>query len=543
MKLLSTPSSQLLRNIAAMIISGALWGISYPPNPFGYFAFIAFVPFLFVITHQESYATALRYSYVMLFTVNVITLYWIGGFTHGRDTYLMTAGIAVLLAHPLFYFIPIVAFLFVKNNISKLVAIISFPFLWVAFEYFRAHTDFAFPWMLIGNTQTYNLSYIQIASFTGVYGISFLVLCVNVICVILFQNLLNKRWHFFSTQSSICGICILIFFLAPKIIGKIILEEQTISEEKNTVRVAIIQPNIDPWEKWQNTIDYQMNILYQMSSEAAIFQPDLVVYPETAIPMYILQPQNELYFASFKTFIDTMQLNIMTGIPDVEFYEDSSTAPNDTKIFSDSHIRYKIFNSSMLLQPNSDNIQKYAKMFLVPFAERVPYAGNLEWLKIFQWDIGIGGWGQGNDSTIFECIKKDGSRFFYSNMICYESIFPQLASNFANSNAEFFTIMTNDSWWGNTSGAYQHLRFAVFRAIENRRWIVRSANGGISCFIDPYGKIHQSTEYNSRAIISKEISLSHTKTFYAEHADWFALWCVFFSTLLISIAVTKQFFM
>ena len=472
------------RNIALMIFSGILLGISYPPNPIGYSAFIAFVPFLIVLSEQEHYFTALRYSYLMIFVANIIALYWIGGFTHGRDTYLMAAGVAVLLAHPLFYFLPVAAFLFIKKNISSPLALAAFPFLWIAFEYFRAHTDFAFPWMLLGNTQTYNISFIQLASITGVYGISFLVISVNILCVIFFQKLYTQQWRFFSVKNSLSIICILLLIVTPKMIGKVMLEESKKDQTHNSIRIAIVQPNIDPWEKWQNTIDYKMNLLVQMTKEAEILQPDLIVFPETAIPVYILQPQNQTYFSTLKTLVDSLKIQLLTGIPDVEFYEDSLLAPADTKIFSDSRIRYQAFNSSMLLQPDSDTIQKYAKMFLVPFAEKVPYAEKIEWLNIFKWNVGIGGWGKGKDSTIFIGKKKDGSVFHCSNMICYESIFPQLSSRFAKNNADFFSVMTNDSWWGNTSGVYQHLRFSIFRAIENRRWIVRCANGGISCFID-----------------------------------------------------------
>jgi apolipoprotein N-acyltransferase len=538
----SGETNYALRDYFFCVLSGAVFAISFPPNPIGTLAFFAFVPLLLVLLNAESYLLAFRSAYVMLFVCSAISMYWIGGFTHGRDIYLMLAGGLLLFAHPIFFFLPIAVFIFIRNNVSENIALFSFPFLWISNEYFRAHTDFAFPWLTVGNTQTYNLSFIQTASAVGVYGISFLVLLVNVVAVFLFRNIAQKNWKTISLQSGICVLLILSLYGIPKFIGKNILNEHPKNEKpKNSIRVAIVQPNIDPWEKWENSPDFQMDVLLKMSNEVSAFKPDLLVYPETAIPSYILLPSNEQRLVQLKTFVEKNKIALFTGIPDVKYYDDSTLAPASSKTFSESRMRYDTYNSSMLLKPNTSEIQTCAKSILVPFAERVPYADYFSFSKLFEWGIGISGWGKGNDSTVFHFATINEKEIHFANLICFESVFPQLATMFANKGAEFFTIITNDSWWGNTSGVYQHLRFGVFRAIENRKWLVRCANSGISCYIDPYGRMYNSTDFSTRQVLLKEIALSNEKTFYTEHSDWFALWSVIISSLLLAIAFTNKY--
>ncbi|MBM4165402.1 MAG: apolipoprotein N-acyltransferase [Ignavibacteria bacterium] len=535
-------SNNIQRDYLFCIFSGIVFGISFPPNSVGIQALFAFVPLLLVLLNAKNHLHAFRYAYVMLFVCSLISMYWIGGFTHGRDNYLLLAGGLLLFVHPIFYFLPIAAFTFIRKNLNQNIALFSFPFLWISNEYFRAHTDFAFPWLTIGNTQTYDLSLIQIASIVGVYGISFIILLINCVIVFVFRNITTRQWKTISWQSGMCILFIICLYGIPKFIGNKILEEHSNNEKQtHTIRVAIVQPNIDPWEKWQNTIDFQMDVLLKMSNEVSAFKPDLLVYPETAIPSYILLPNNEQSLSQLKSFVHKNRIALFTGIPDVKYFDDSTFAPSSSKIFSESRMRYNTYNSSMLLKPNSNEIQTCAKSILVPFAERVPYADYFSFSKLFEWGIGISGWGKGTDSTIFNFTTTTGKIIHFANLICFESVFPQLATKFAKNGADFFTVITNDSWWGNTSGVYQHLRFGIFRAIENRKWLVRCANSGISCFIDPYGRIYYSTDFNTQQVIMKEISLSNEKTFYNEHSDWFTLWNVIIASLLLAIAFTKKY--
>jgi apolipoprotein N-acyltransferase len=179
-------------------------------------------------------------------------------------------------------------------------------------------------------------------------------------------------------------------------------------------------------------------------------------------------------------------------------------------------------------------------MKLVPFSERIPYLDYYPFLIDFlQWGVGISNWGIGKDSTIFG-LKNDivlneakDSNFRFSSMICYESIFPGFVADFVKKGAEFIVIITNDSWFGNSSGPYQHNQYAVLRAIENRRSVVRCANGGVSSFITPLGEMIEKTDFMTKTVITSAVVTEEQLTFYSEHGDIFSKTCLYLSILLI----------
>ena len=149
------------------------------------------------------------------------------------------------------------------------------------------------------------------------------------------------------------------------------------------------------------------------------------------------------------------------------------------------------YNSTVLIQSGRTLGPIHKKTILVPFAERIPYAETFRFLiEPLKWNVGISSWGKGEDTIVYSLPLHDGRKIKFSGMICYESAYPNYVREFVKRGAEFLVILTNDSWWGNTSGAYQHASFASLRAVETRRWIVQCANGGISMIVDPAGTTH-----------------------------------------------------
>jgi apolipoprotein N-acyltransferase len=199
----------------------------------------------------------------------------------------------------------------------------------------------------------------------------------------------------------------------------------------------------------------------------------------------------------------------------------------------------------MLLLPHSAAVQKYAKHLLVPFAERVPYSEELSFLNAIQWNFGLGGWAFGTDTTLFT-FRPRGDRTHapasFANLICYESAYPGYVASFVRKGAEFLTVMTNDSWWGNTSGAYQHRQFAVMRAVENRRWVVQCANGGISAVVDPYGRVTAERGMYAEASFQAAVTPLDGLTFYTEHGDWLAELCLMLSSFFLVAALGARFY-
>jgi apolipoprotein N-acyltransferase len=519
--------------ILLAVASGVFLGLAFPPVPTGATIFIAFIPFFVLLASIENYRSAFHYSYITFLVLNIITLYWPSGIVHCRDLYMAVGGILLIAVHPLFYLVPIAIWMFIRRHIGFKISLFLFPFIWTSFEYLHSLTEIAFPWIVLGNTQTYDLAFLQISSFTGSYGISFWIIWINILGFFVFMKLNLREWKLKSWKSvSAIGI-ILIIYLVPKIYGTWVLRNSK-EDIGPVVNIAVIQPNVDTFEKWTGNPEKPVEIAQQITERVGRNGADLVIWPETTPPFYILHPGEREMFERVKKQVDTLNINLLSGIPDIYYYRNDEPAPKSSKE-SLTGFRYDTYNSSMLLQPGANTIQKYAKIRLVPFAERVPFSEALSFLNAMQWNFGLGGWGIGKDSTVFNMRTQRGERVNFSNFICYESIYPSFVSSFVRKGAEFITVVTNDSWWGNTSGAYQHKQIAVLRAVENRRWLIQCANGGISCFIDPYGRTIVETSMYDQTMIKHAITAKREITFYTQNGDWLPMLCIYI-VLAFSVA-------
>jgi apolipoprotein N-acyltransferase len=524
-----------------MVLGGVLLGASYPPLPLGILAIVALVPLFLVLEKTESYWRAIRYAYGYFFIFNLITLYWPGGFVHAKDIFLMLAGLALIVFHPIFFLITIPPLILIKKRFGYNAAILTFPFIWVSFEYLHSISEYSFPWVLLGSTQSYNLATIQFATFAGVYGISFWLVCINVAFYLLYSAVMRKPKGI-SPSFALLGIAgIILLHVIPQLYGSNVLRqrENAPHTEAKPLTVALIQPNIDPFDKWTCPPEQQIFILDSMTVQAAKTGAGLIIWPETAIPTYVLHPLHEFEFVRIRRMVDTLGINLLTGVPDIYYYPDDSIAPKSAMV-SVSGKKYDSYNSTILLTHGSDVVQKYHKIRLVPYAERVPYSEILSFMNAMKWNFGLGGWGIGKDTTIFRFKDSSGTEYRFSNAICYESIYPGFVASFVRKGAEFVTVTTNDSWWGNTSGAYQHKQLAVLRAVENRRWVVQCSNGGISFFVDPNGYIYEASTFNTRAIVTGTIQPSTEMTFYTLHGDWFAESCLILCACFIAAAAGKK---
>jgi len=532
---------------ALCMASGLMLGFSFPPSSLGILACFGLVPLLIVLAEIERTRTALFFSYIAFLVFHVLTLNWTGGYEHGKDVYMMIAGGFTMIIHPLFYFLPISLFLFVRNTFGEKTALVGFPLFWVAYEYSHSLSEWSFPWLTIGNSHSYDLARMQFISFTGVYGLSLLVVVINILSYVLYSHLAQKRWSSFSYSAIGVALLIVVVYLLPKLYGERVLatapshETGGVEEGAPTVTVGIVQPNIDPWVKWKGNAGDLFDIYLSMTESLIVTEakkPDLVLWPETAIPFRLLSKGFEHHLGLLKSRVDMWGTALLTGFTHTVVYDDSSAAPPSAKRTPSTGERYDYFNAAVFLQPDVGENAWYGKMKMVPLAERIPYADVFFLLDFLRWGVGIGGWQIGHDSTIF-AERKTGGRF--SAMICYESTYPAFVAAFVKKGAEFITIITIDSWWGRMSGAFQHQQFALFRAVENRRWIARCAVGGISCYIDPYGRIYEKTELFTRASMARTIGRFSDLTFYTRHGDWLPVICLFLGGLLFAAAAGKRF--
>lgn len=492
-------------NLALAGATGLAFGLSFPPFRFGFLAYWALVPYFYLLEGKNTRET-IRWSYITGLFVHLTTLYWIGWVT-------LPGAIGAILFLPLFFVVYGLGHNLLADRLGPRF-VLAIPFWWTAIEYLRSLGQVGFPWISLGYTQTYYTVLIQYASATSVFGVSFWVVCINVVIYELLHSLDNLRRCLWLLGA------IVLLFAVPLVHGWLVLHRPGSVREK--VRLALIQGNIDPYEKWDEAfLDENFTTYERLTDQAVQQHPDLIVWPETALPTYIRYDTH--YLRWMREHVRRWNVPVLTGVPDYDVYSDGST---------------RTYNAAFLFEPDRQEIQRYDKIQLVPFGERVPYQGMLGWFKrlLDRLEMGEGDFSPGKEVRIFTFQKRPGADSLthdvrFGTVICFESVFPDLVRRFVAKGAEFLLVITNDGWFGRTSGPYQHARAAVFRAIENRCWLGRCANTGISAFIDPYGRVVKQSGLNEEAVLVGDIELRQGETFFTRHGNVFS-WAVSLANLL-----------
>ncbi|MBN1541877.1 apolipoprotein N-acyltransferase [candidate division KSB1 bacterium] len=498
------------------ILTGILFALSFPPFRSGFLAYGALIP-LFYLLRNQSLKETLRWGYLTGLFIYCGTLFWIGYVT-------MPGLIGALLVLPLY--------IMLYSFIQRLILIrfphkgfLFLPFVWTAIEYLQSFGDIAFPWVYLGYTQSYYLPIIQFAEYTSVFGVSFWVVCLN---VLLYELLFGFSGR--SHRKLFLWILPILFFL-PLLFGVWVLAHAPAPTD--SVRIALIQGNIDPFEKWNPQNNERIFSTYDSLTRSALqHNPDLIVWPETATPFYLRSEYR--YQQMIRHWVDGHQVPLLTGSIDYEY----------------SQGRQHYFNSALMIRPNELNLAVYAKMRLVPFSEKVPFSDFLpvaflrDWLM--QTPLGVGDYSRGNRYTLFQLTndfnaesmqEKRGAVFGVP--ICYESAFPDLVRRFVKRGATFLVVITNDAWFGRTSAPFQHQQISVLRAVETRKSIARCANTGISCFIDPYGRTRASTPLFQTATVVENLELCHSSTVYVRYGNIFAAFCLCIASLVLLTALIR----
>jgi apolipoprotein N-acyltransferase len=531
-----------------LVASGLLLGLAYPPNPVGLLGSVGLVPLLYALERARSYRELIRWSYVSLVIFSALTSWWVGSWQANADPFLMISCILLVLVHPVFFIVPLVIYRAVRLRTSPIYALIFLPFLWCGGEYLHALTDASYPWLTLGNTQTYNLYYIQFIEFTGVWGVSFLLLVQNcTFTAMLFALRREKREQMRIFR---IGMAIIAATLVPPFLyGFYVLGAASERIPERAITVTVVQPNENPWDKWNqaDTTDH-IAVNLALSKESHTTQrADMFLWAENAIPYPITDPRpfgtggkayadwkQELYAA-----VDSLGVPVLTGFPDYTRYPSVESAPPASKWGGvgtarqpEGEFRWDYFNSAGLFLPGRGLTNAYHKMQLVPFGERVPFIDEVPFLqKMLTWGVGISAWGKGQEIATFKVPYRDTTAEA-ATVICFESIYPNVVRKFVERGANFLTIITNDGWYMGTPGPRQHERFALLRAIETRRAIARAANTGISCFIDPYGHIISETDEGEATTLTSAIEPRSDMTLYTRWGDWWPQFCLAIAALM-----------
>jgi apolipoprotein N-acyltransferase len=496
------------KHVLLAVLSGLLLTAAFPKIGVDWLAWFALVP-LFAAIANLSAKESFRIGFIAGLVHYLTLLYWVVPVmrTYGFLPSYLSIAILFLFAAVLALFPAVFSMALAAIGRTPTLCLISVPLLWVSLEYIRTFIFTGFPWALLGYSQYLRLHLIQIADLFGVYGVSILIVLGNMAVFIALAFLAKIPWrNRLISKKMLAGM---ITAVAAGVLltwaygaWRIQATDRLISASP-TARIAVIQGNIDQAAKWDPAFQIATVKTYNRLSLAAKSEnPDLIVWPESATPFYLFYDKRPTQMVL--EGLERVDADFLIGSP--------SFRRKGKKII--------YYNSAYLIRPGAKSISKYDKAHLVPYGEYVPFKRWLPFLGKLVAQVGDFRPGKPGKTLAW---KKDA---FVGIQICYEIIFPGLSREMAKNNAVLLINITNDAWFGTTSGPYQHFSMTVFRAVENKRALARAANTGISGFIDPVGRILTSTPLLEEAAVTRTLPLVHEKTFYTCFGDLFALACL-----------------
>lgn len=475
-----------IKEFALVILSSILLALSFPNYNLEPLAYVAFIPLFFAL-RRTSPKEAFLLSYICGLLFFGITIFWL------RHVSILGY---ILLVAILSVFFAIFSIFFLSAIRRPLSALFAIPAFWVILEYIRSNLFTGFPWALLGYSQYLNLPVIQIADLAGAYGVSFFVMMINVAIYALLSNGI-KKCRFLCIASIITVFMVLGY-------GYFTLNSADRTDEY--LNISLIQGNIPQSMKWDPQYkEYIIDIYAQLTKEAGREGPDLIIWPETALPGFI---EERGLLNRVKDLAKDTKTDLLIGAP--------SYRPD----------REELFNTALLISKEGYVAKRYDKLHLVPFGEYIPLGKYLRFIRRFI-NKPIGDFAKGSEYTIFEL--KDKARF--GALICFEDIFANLVRNFVARDVNLMVNITNDAWFMKTGAPYQHAQSSVFRAVENRVPVVRAANTGLSCFIDRDGRIIDTVKADKEEIFiagfkTKKVALSSGGSFYTRFGDLFIFLCI-----------------
>ncbi len=510
MQILKKPSAILFSSLTGLFLA-----FSFPKFDFEVLAWLGFIPLFFAIEGRRGLQSFwLGFLAGLLFYS--IGLHWI------INTLVNFGNISPLLGYPILFLLAAYLAVFIglfSWIVSSLIDkdprnILLAPLFWTSFEYLRStHSELGFSWLGLGYSQYKNLSIIQISEFTGVYGVSALIILTNSAIYLAL-----REWFFsesfkdaFSKKYLITAISFTsIILMGSWGYGLFNLKNKT-NEKGPQIKATLIQGNIEQKLKWEKK--YSKNILdvYERLTRASVQNnPDIVIWPEASLPFF--------YNLEIPETLWLNQLTKSLGIPILvgsQYLEKNNSG------------KYIYYNSAYFLKPDSiDKVRRYDKIHLVPFGEFIPFSNVLSFVKKFVYVPGE--LGRGEKISLFEL---DSSKFGVS--ICYEITFPDLVRKSVKKGAKFLVTITNDAWFGDSAASYQHIGIAALRAVENQTPILRAANTGISGAIDASGKIYDSTKIFIEETVQTTIRPRQGQpTYYSKNGDVFSLACIGLALIL-----------
>ena len=498
-------------------LSGVLLTLTFPEHNWEILAWAAWVP-LFLALENATPQRAALLGFVTGMVFYNWGLSWINNtlINYGNLHWILSFAVLGLLSAYLSFFIALFCYFLRKVCGENRIRFFLFaPVLWVSLEYLRStHSEYGFSWLGLGYSQFQTLPVIQIAEWTGVYGISWFLILVNSGLFLFWKCWCEQTDLELQTGWRVLSVTLLISVLWVAYGNQSLKRYSSLETNNEKIKIALVQGNVEQFMKWnpvyQNIV---INKYRDLTLKAAEKKPDLILWPETATPFYFEENQSET--DSMRDLAREIKIPILFGSPHREKIKDE--------------IIY--FNSAYLLSESGETLGRYDKIHLVPFGEFVPFRKILFFIEKLV--VMIGDFGRGTEATVMQTA---GNRVGIS--ICYEMIFPDLIRQAVKNGANFLVNITNDAWFGKSPASYQHRSMGALRAVENRVSIVRAANTGISGTIEATGKLRDETQlFTEEFRVTQITPATGGKTFYSLNGDIFSWVCLLVTGM---IAITAR---
>ncbi|MBR5254616.1 MAG: apolipoprotein N-acyltransferase [Bacteroidales bacterium] len=515
-------------------LSGVLLSLAWLDLLFAPLMLVAFVPMLWVEQYisknnedkRFSACAGFAYSYLPFLIWNATTIFWVSFSTPAALVLPFFQAALMSLAFQLFHWAKRVF------GVEKKINYVFFIIFFLAFEFVELHWDFNFPWLNLGNSFAKYPALVQWYEFTGVAGGSLWILISNVFVLFFLNGVLEK--YFSQKINYFLGIILALPIIISLTIFFTFKEEKTQGSD-----VVVVQPNLDPYEEQYSLSPQDVCLIIEnLALQKADKETDFVLCPESCIQEYAWEEYLE------ETPSIEYLRNLSNRFPRLEFIAGMSSRKqideSQKTIASRLHKRYGFWyeNYNTAIKIDRDTLSPQSqirhKSVLTPAVEKMPLQKYLGFMENFILDLGgtVGSLGTDKDFKVFSSENKPKT----ATAICYESVDGQYVANLVKSGAELLFIITNDGWWKNTPGHRQHASFASLRAIENRRYIARSANTGISSFVSPKGNVLQKTKYWEEDVIKQTLYPQTKITFYTKHGDYIYRTSSFLAVLSILLA-------
>ena len=528
------------------ILGGLLLGTAWYPNGFPFLIFFGFIPFVFVSDKllekgsRVAFWKGFIFSYPGFVAWNALTTYWVSYVS-------VPGGLFAVLVNALLMALVFALWHACRKRIAQQwVHPIMFAAFWISFEYLHLNWEMTWPWLNVGNVFAVCPQMVQWYSVTGALGGTLWVIAVNFLLYYLIKAVVAKEkrgiWTFAVTSFS------LLFF--PMLISGIQYKSCLKHIDTSTpVSMILVQPNTDNFEE-----EFVMTNLQHAQRVDSLIAPlltkgtHLVLCPEDVFPHTVslqsmvtnqLPPSPSAYGCFF--WMDSLmkvypQLNFLLGVSTFEILDHPTNT--STKIGANAYGQH--YNTAMCFNKDGYN-GHYHKCRLVPGSEAFPYKHVFGFLADLMVELGgyNGTLGRDTAQKVFT-IEVDGKPLKVGTAICYESIYGDLVRKFVKNGAHLLTVITNDSWWGDSPGHFQHYEMSRLRAVENRRYVVRAANGGNSAVISPTGDALITTDYNTRTALKTVVFAQDQVTFYTKHGDYIAHFAVVLMVLSFLLAIVES---